>query len=341
MDSLDRAGRGAHSELVRAIIALVSKDESVDALRAGLTASDRRARRVAYRVALQSNLAPEAIVLGLAGGDTLIRLLCAQRASELPLASVLEDLRRDPSMALRRLGLRALLANSPGRADSALREALLDRSRALREEARDRLAQRGDFDAPAFYRAAVSDGHDLYPALCGLGETGSATDIPTFERFLDYETPRVRCAALGSLARHSASVPYERLLTGLDDRSPRVARSAALLLLRHAGGLDRETLWSRWEVPPHDHSRKYALWLIGAGRKWDAGALILRATRSEQEEARTLAIAALDHWRARYNRSFATPTAEDLERFTQALEGARVDDAVRKSLRHIAKSWAR
>ncbi len=337
--NLNRAGGGAHADLVHDITALISRDESVEALRAGLAAPERRTRRLAYRVALQSTLASEAIVLGLAGDDTLVRLICARRATELPLASVMAELRHDPSTALRQLGLRSLLANSPDRADTALREALLDRSGALRSLARYHLAQRGEFDMTAFYRAAISERRSLYAALCGLGETGDAADLPTFERHLDDETPRVRCAALRGLARLAANVPYGQLLTALDDRSPRVARTAAVLLLRHAGGLDRETLWDKWEHPAHAHSRKQALRLIGAGRKWDAGTLVLRATRSRQEDARALAMSALRRWLARYNHTFATPSPEDLERFTQAIDGARVSDATRSNLRHIAKSW--
>jgi len=340
VDNLNRAGRGAHVELVRRIIELISRNESIDALRPALVARDRRARRLAYRVALQSNLAAEAIELGLAGDDTLVRLICVRRAVDLSLAAVLENLRHDPSMALRRIGLRALLTNSPDRADSALREALVDRSRALRSEARYHVAQRGEFDAPAFYRTAIGEGRNVYAALCGLGETGDAADVPIFEGFLDDENPRVRCAALGGIAKRAARIPYERLLAALDDRAPRVARLAAAFLLRHAGGLDRETLWGKWEHPAHDHSRKQALRLIGAGRKWDDGSLILRATRSEQEEARALAMAALDRWLARYNHSFATPSPQDLERFTQAIDEARIGDAIRKSLLHIATGWA-
>jgi len=342
---LEHAGRGDHAQLVREVTQLLSASESAGALLDGLGAEDRRVRRLAYQVALESQSASKAVARGLEVDDPLIRFRCAQRARSVlegdELRGAVAHMRRDPFMPVRREGMRTILAEFAEHADEVLRASLLDRNRAMREEARYHLSRESRFDAASFYRAALAEGGDRYAALCGLGETGAAEDLVTLERVLDDPTPRIRLAGLRGIVGLSEEAPSDRLLASLEDRSPKVSRVAASLLRLSGSSLDGDRLWDVWEREAAGHVRRHLLWLLAVMPKWTAGLLVLRATGTEQDDAQAMARAAVDRWLARYNLSFETPSPEQLEAFARAVETAAVDESVRAKLRHIVDCWKR
>lgn len=105
---LEQATREDHGRLVREVAELITSPDTADALIAGLVAEDRGVQRPAYRIALESRLAPQAIARGLDVDDSLIRLWCARAAQNVldgdELRRVAGRLRCDPFMPVRREG---------------------------------------------------------------------------------------------------------------------------------------------------------------------------------------------------------------------------------------------
>ncbi len=174
-------GRGNYERLVEGVLALLRTPAARDEVRAGLSSPDTSVRRACLRILLDAEGAGLDALIGdaLGSGDGMLRLLAAQAATRLDepaLRVLLPRIMQDGFARVRLVALR-LGASRPGVVLPALRPALLDRSPAVRGEARAALARLEPLDFAAFYRGHVAaDGPRLPAAVAGLAETGGQED---------------------------------------------------------------------------------------------------------------------------------------------------------------------
>jgi HEAT repeat protein len=339
---LEAASRADHQDLTRAINELLQSDACRTALLESLKSEDRFIRRASFRVAFSSSInLPELARWALIDRDTVVRLWAAQKvASTLTgktLEQLLELMKRDRFMPVRREALRCYARQGVERAPEELISALLDTNASMREEARYHLQKIATMDVAAFYRETVarvrsprvSKGNaalpsiaantDLYSAICGLGETGSETDVHLIVSYASDAVAKIREAAVKALARLNAKAHVELFLTALTDEGPRVSRQALKALAGMTGALSGEQVWAIFAAAPRGHVKRNALSLLERLPKWDSIFYLLRAIRDGDEAVAVMSRFGIQRWLARFNRTFNLPSSDQIAKVKAAL----------------------
>lgn len=334
--------RADHAPIVEAVESLLKRAECRDALLRGLGSDDRSVRRICFRLAGGAEGTEAAALYGraLADEDTVVRLWAAQQvAARLAGGAaerLLETMSRDHFMPVRREALRGFVRLLPERAPAELRRALFDPHASVREEARYHLAEKGESDFAFVYRQTLANNaeRDLYSALGGIGETGTADDSAAVLPYVRHGTAKVRRAAVKALARLNGGAHLDIFLTALRDGSPSVSREARKALASRAAKVGGERLWEIFRASAVPHVRRSALYLLSRLGKWDGIYYLVRAAGDHDEETAKASRLSVVRWLWRFNRSFAQPSREQSARLKSALaeRSAILDDDVIENL---------
>jgi HEAT repeat protein len=322
--------REDHAELVTAITGLLRSDAARPFLLEGIRSADPHLGRCWFRLAsgLEREDLHPIVAAGLRARDPVLRLWAAREApraldgEELPAA--LLRMRRDRFVAVRCEGLRALIAVLPEEAPAELRQALLDPNTSVRALARYYLRKQDPIDFAAFYREAVArEDEALGAALLGLAETGAAADAHMAQPLVDSPVRAVRLAALRCLAWLDGDAHTAVFLKALRDDQPSITREAAKALTTRLSLVDQQQIVSLFGEDPRWHVRRAALSLLERLRKWESLPHLVRAMADPDSRIAAQGKAGVARWIANYNGSFVDPTAEQLLRLEQAIEGSQ------------------
>jgi len=335
---LEDARRGEYGPVVvrRVLDELAERPECRPALMAGLASADRVVRRTCFRTLARASKPADAVRIGLANDDPVVRLQAAREVERLKpdeLAAIVPVMLLDRFVAVRTVA--AIFAERAG--DLALlRAAALDASATPRGIAAAGLARRG-MDVAALYRAAVDgDERTQVGAVAGLGERGAAADAETVARFLEHAQGRVRAAAVEAYARLAREEALPILARMLGDAAPSVSRAAMRALERRRMWVDPATLEALYAPASPPHVRKNALRLMSRRGRWTGIVPVLRALCDEDARIADAARRHLRRWAQLQRSAFASPTAEEHERFRDALDqhgGCISDPALAAQLR--------
>jgi hypothetical protein len=224
-------------------------------------------------------------------------------------------------MPVRREALRIFAAKYANEADREFESALLDSNAAVREEARHYFQRKAGVDLFANYsrRLNTPDIRELCAAIAGVGETGRAKDSQLVERFLENASSKVRAAAIRTAGKLNPEAYLDAFILGLSDTSSKVAREARLALAKKPNLAGGQRLWEAYQKCPHLHGQRSALFLIARISKWDSINFLIRSLANHGDSCVDLSRAYIDRWFARYNRSFVSPTPEQLLRLKDTL----------------------
>jgi len=279
--------------------------------------------------------------------DTVIRWTAAQRVSSALEGPALDEMltlmRRDRFMPVRRESLRIRVSRAIEQGSGELLSALLDTHASMRAEARYKLQKLGPLDVAAFYRQALTaeDPSDLYSAISGLGETGSAEDCALVIPFASNGVGRIRRAAIRSLARLNKGAHLEVLIEGLTDTMSSVSSEALKALADSASLVGNEILWEIFCSTPHSHVKRNALSLLERLGKWDCIYFMVKLASNSDDEIATRARRSIQHWLSRFNSTFYTPAPAQISRLRTVLEecGDHLDERSKEELRFSIRSF--
>lgn len=238
---------------------------------------------------------------------------------ELP--EVVGPMLKDRFMPVRRDALWFAATKRPDIAKLPLLDALLDSHISMRDTARQFLALADVASAKSFYADALHRGNEKqqYAAICGLGETGNAADVPLVATFLDSNVTRIRRAAAYAVGKLDVKGQLQRLTRVLGDARPSVSREALKALqpkARYVAAADLEVLVANGgEI----HVRRNALTLVCNAAKWKKVPALLKACADKDARIAGQATKALRAWIHNYNSSFAEPTSDDFHEISLAL----------------------
>jgi len=326
---INRRKRVSESELVLSIRNLLQTEFARPAVFDGLNSADSFARRAYFQVALDSggvNL-PELIERGSKDPDNLIRIWCVQKVRQIKEDSqanrLLERFRNAAFLPVRLEAIRILAEKNPVQAMQIYTVALLDAHVVIRFYARYQITSLGGMDFAAFYRDSVAQGKEIYPAICGLGETGNASDEEIILPYANHPHPKIRRAAIKALGRLNPKANIELFFQALVDPLPGVSREAlkALEMDKHLLGPQR--LWEAFENASLPHVKKNLLCLIAMLSKWESIFYLLKAAVSTDQLLSTTAYKLIRTWLSNYNSSFTNPTAQQKTVFIQFLADHR------------------
>jgi HEAT repeat protein len=198
-------------------------------------------------------------------------------------------------------------------------------------------------DMAAFYRQHLlaAEGLTLYPAISGLGETGATADDLLIVPFASYPTSRIRRAAIRALAKLNRGAHLDLFMAALTDQVPYVSRQALNALADKASTVKGAQVWELFQSSTHAHMKRNALSLIEKLSKWESIYYLVKAVRDSDEAIAGRSRFGIQRWLAKFNRSFSSPTPEQLARLGSALEegGNLLDEATLEQLRFVMKGF--
>jgi len=152
---------------------------------------------------------------------------------------------------------------------------------------------------------------------------------------------KIRRAAIKALARLNGAAHLDVLMEALTDEVPSVSREAFKGLAAHASLVGNERLWEILCGTSHGHVRRNALSLLGKLGKWVSIYFMVKATSASDEEVAAKARLSIERWLLRFNRTFYTPTPEQVIKIMNVLEesGSHLDDKTRQDLRFCVKGF--
>jgi HEAT repeat protein len=344
-----RACGRVEKQFVDDVCSLLKRPECKEVLQAGTASKDRTIRRISFKLAAEADPSTRSSIIRtvMTDPDAVVRSWAVRHflpdvtADELP--SVIEPMLNDRFMPVRRDALWAVATRRPDLAAEPLRRALLDSHTSMRETARQFLPVAGIPDARVFYVEAAERGNNAqrFAALCGLGETGKASDVPLLSPGLRASQPRLRRAAVYAMGKLDADGCISKLTEFLSDAMPSVSREALKALLSKVSQVPLDDLEQLSVFHASFHVRRNALTLIQHADKWRKLPALLHACGDEDAKIASLATRALQDWFFNYNRSYTEPTQADFERIQSVLPQveSKLPHATVQELRACLKSY--
>ena len=324
---LGKMSRDDHSAIVEAVRALFSSPDVRETLHEGFESQDQFVRRFCFELAMNSTGADRLSVLQRAFGqsDIQVRKAAIHKLRAIPPSSrskgILIQAKSDNCAAVRREALQIFAEHYPDEAAQEFQSALLDTNSAVREEAQYYFQKKSTVDLRAYYSGTLQDsnGQGLCAAVAGLGETGLPKDSQLLERLLHDQSSRVRAAALHAIGKLGADAYFEKFVLALDDASSKVTREALIVLSKKPNSVGGQRLWEIYERCRYPHGRRGALFLLARINKWDSITFLVQSLTDQNDSFVDLSRRYISRWFARYNRSFATPTPEQISRLRNVL----------------------
>ncbi|MEO7677258.1 MAG: hypothetical protein ABIV39_10895 [Verrucomicrobiota bacterium] len=306
---------------------LLKRAECKDALQTGTVSKDKTIRRISFQLAAEADPSTRTSIIRavMTDPDAVARSWAVRHflpdvtPEELP--SFIGPMLNDCFMPVRRDAVWFVASKRPDLAVQPLRSALLDNHISMRETARHFLAVAEIKDARAFYAEAVERGDDKqrFAAICGLGESGSVSDVKLIAPFLSSKLTKLRRAAVYAIGKLDVEGQLEKLVSILSDEKPSVSREAMKALLSKARHIPLADLKLLLACGANFYARRNALTLLLHADKWKKIPALLEACADNEARLAEQAGRALRDWSFKYNSSFAEPTREDFERIQIAL----------------------
>lgn len=309
------------------ICGLLKLPECKEVLRTGMSSDDRVVRRISYQLAAESEPSTRSAIVQalMADPDAVARSWAVRHflpdvaPDELP--TLVLPMLDDKFMPIRRDALWTVATKRPDLAAEPLRRAMLDSHVSMREVARQFLPLANIANARSFYIEALERGAvaHRFAAICGLGETGNASDASRLANFLDSPLPKMRRAAVFAVGRLDVECYMARLVSILWDEKASVSREAMKALLPKARQIPLDDLEQLINSVPSFHARRNALTLVLHMSKWHKLPLLLHACADKDAKLAEMAARALQNWFSNYNQSFVEPTRSDFDKVRSAL----------------------
>jgi HEAT repeat protein len=309
------------------ICALLKRAECKDVLQAGTKSKDKTVRRISFQLAAEAEPSSRTAIIRavMTDPDAVARSWAVRHflpdvsPDELP--GVVEPMLKDCFMPVRRDALWFAATKRPDIAKQPLREALLDNHISMRETARQFLGVAEVKSARDFYADTIEHGNDKqrFAAICGIGETGKAVDVPLVAPFLNSPLTKIRRAAAYAIGRLDLEGQLLKLVVVLSDSKPSVSREALKALQTKARHIPLAELENLFAGEADFHIRRNVLTLILHTDKWKKIPTLLKACADKDARIAEQASKALRVWSSNYNSSFAEPTREDFQRISVAL----------------------
>ena len=233
------------------------------------------------------------------------------------LRELLPGLLADDFHPVRREALNCVIVRFATDAQQPLVDALLDRSRSIREFARFHLRKCAEFDIAGYYRHNLKRSASLLQAIAGLGECGSADDVRLLMPLLSDEPPKIRVAALRSVAALGKETQVLLLSNMTGDPSDGVAVEAFSALKAYADMVSMPELAHVLRGQRSTRVVLAAVDLIDCRDVWTALPYLVEACASaDAEVARVTQLLII----GKFNRVFTSPTSEQRAAILNAIE---------------------
>lgn len=337
--------RRDHSSVVRRVIEMLLRPNQDTTLSEVLRSTNRDVRREVVQIALSLDGKHRSRVVshGFASTDAVVRFWSARHVRQCwPLETVpqmIQRLQQDRYMPVRREGLSLEAEAHPERSQDVWQRASLDLNASIRELARFHLSKAPGFNLANYYRqVAATEGSSL-AVICGLGESGDSSDLPTLRGFLKSRHPSWRRAAIRSLASLGGEHVALELAECLQDESLSVVREAGRRLVPVVNSTPGEKLFQVVMKGESEQARQTALRLIFEKGKWDSLPWLIRAVSHRDASVAINAQRFIEAWFTPplCNRVFTRMSPSDRHAIEEAIAAKK--ESLPKRFLELLKGW--
>lgn len=123
--------------------------------------------------------------------------------------------------------------------------------------------------------------------------------------------------------------------------TPNVSRQSLKVLTRNSSLLSAARVWQLFTATPHAHVKRNALSLLARFPKWESISYLVSVLCDADEDIVQMSRVAIRRWLNHFNRSFSSPTVEQVAKLKTALEncGKLVDEKTLDQLRFALKGF--
>ena len=325
--ALERRQRAREAAIFDKIFELLQAPSARARLVLNLKSPDKEIRRRCWNL-LES--APDAdkeelFHLAASNADPILRVRAVKSladASDTASArSNLLQATRDAFYQVRKEALLVLSTRFPIEMKQCAEIALLDSSSTIRAFSRFLLREVAPSEFAKTYRNAILRNDRRLPeAICGLAETGIASDTDVVYSHLSNPKPAVRRAAIYALMKLAPDKYEGEVLRYIADPSPSVSKQATRSIRSAGQDAGGDDLFGLANSRPGIHVWRNAVSLISTLPKWEALIFLLRAARNPDARKASIAEDQLIGWNLGFNRRHVAPTSAELESINLELD---------------------
>jgi HEAT repeat protein len=163
----------------------------------------------------------------------------------------------------------------------------------------------------------------------------------TFLSYTSHQVGKIRRAAIKALAKLRGETHINVFMEALKDEAPHVSRQALKALTDKVSSVNDERIWKLFSLAKRAHVRRNAFSLIEKMGKWDSIHFMVRAVCDSDDDIVGLSRSGIQRWLARFDRSFLSPTPQQLAQLDNALKacGGLLDEMTRQQLHFSMKGF--
>lgn len=322
---LKDCSRAEHDDIFNAIVSMLCSEECSSELINGLNSTDSKVRLLCYKIILQERTLNNKSIISYLIKEPYpyIRLFVLKIIQKTITIDEFNDishfLMKDKLAPIRILALETLYKFNPSESIDVLEKSLFDESQAVREFARYLLNKYKKYDFSSIYRNAVYKKEDIYSSICGLGETGGINDSKIVVEFVSFDSHKIARASLYALAKLDFDGYKEMFVFTLSDSRPSISKAAKRILQGQINSSEEKSIYDIFKESNYEHVKINTCILLCSLSKWISIKYILEFCNHENQAVSTLGQYALEGWKLKFNRSFTTPTKNQINEIRKSL----------------------
>ena len=334
-EKLNRGSRGAHDEFTKLFFSALTSSEHSQDLIHGLRSKDIRTRRICIDALFRVNPPKTALAFAHLANESepFLRAKIFRKLSSLEqdLNDVIGVFLQDKYPLNRLLAFQYILEKEQsigglvvadnavaGNAFDVAKKLLLDKNAMVRAAAQQTVqAREPQFDFRGFYLDNL--GENTAAAVCGLGEKGHALDAVVLNEYLSDTRVLVVKSAMVSLIKLDEDNSIHAITEKLDNSRAGITKTAGKLVMKTSlpnYGRVREILIAT----SYKHTKLKCLDILFSAPKWSSILFMLETLSSNDEYIREKSLTAIAGWLFRFNRSFSSPSEEQVVRIKQMIQ---------------------
>jgi len=332
---LGECSREEHFDIINTVISILSSDECSSKLINGLQSTDSKVRLACYKIIIKTRILDNKSIINYLINDTnaynrlFVLRNIRQEITPNEITDTTQLLLHDKFAQIRILTLEILYAFKPEEAIYILEERLFDRSQSLRDLSRYLLSKHKKYDFADIYRDSIQKNEQLYSSICGLGETGNVNDSKIIVEFINSDIIKIVKATINALARLNLQEYKENIIFILNDERAGISKAARLVLYKEINVCDADKIYGIFKQAMYDHVKINTCVLLCSLSKWDSIIYIIEFCADKNKSVSTLGQYALENWKLKYNRSFTTPTKNQVAEIRESI--ANFGSAIKNS----------
>lgn len=322
---LKDCSRSEHDDIFNDIVSMLCSEECSSELINGLNSTDSKVRLSCYKIIIQERILNDKSIINYLIKEPypyirLFVLRIIQKTINIDdFNGISHFLMKDKLAQIRIIALETLYKFKPSESIDILEKSLFDESQAVREFARYLLSKYKKYDFSSIYRNAIYKKEDTYSSICGLGETGDINDSKIVEEFVSVDSHKIARASLYALAKLNFEGYKEMFVFTLSDLRPSISKAAKRILQGQINSSDEKTIYGIFKESNYEHVKINICILLCSLSKWISIRYILEFCDHKNQTVASLGHYALEGWKLKFNRSFTTPTKNQVNEIRKSI----------------------